>query len=199
MIRTANSRQCTADSSARGFAAGAASGQKPPTANRPPQTAPRGFALLIAVIFMSVMLSLGLALASLGYKQAVLASSAVESQYAFYAADAGLECALYADQQQGLFAYANHATPGSLSCDGTAATIGSGSGPQCFNTTACKNEWVTSTRLSLDGGARCADVTVYKPASTGTTYLFSQGYDVSCAQVGSTNVRYNARGIEAHY
>ncbi|OYV26139.1 MAG: hypothetical protein B7W98_03350 [Parcubacteria group bacterium 20-58-5] len=160
----------------------------------------KGFTLLIAIIFMSVMLSLGLALSSLGYKQAVLASSAVESQYAFYAADAGLECVLYTDQQQNLFAYANHASPGSVSCDGSAATIGSGpSGPQCFNTAACKNEWVTSTRLSLDGGARCADVTVYKPSGAGATYLFSQGYDVSCAQVGTAGTRYNARGIEAHY
>ena len=50
----------------------------------------RGFALLIAIIFMSVMLSFGLALGSLAYKQQVLASSAIQSQYAFYAADSAL-------------------------------------------------------------------------------------------------------------
>ncbi len=153
---------------------------------------------------MSVMLALGLALSSLGYKQAVLASSAIESQYAFYAADAGLECALYADQQLGSFAYANHATPPALSCDGTAAQIGSGPGTNCFNTSACRNAWVSSTRLSLDAGARCADVTVYKYSTPQapknyTTYLFAQGYDVSCAQVGQAGVRYSARGVEAIY
>ena len=59
----------------------------------------RGFALLVAVVFMSVMLSFGLALGSLSYKQQVLAGASVQSQYAFYAADAGLECALYEDQK----------------------------------------------------------------------------------------------------
>src|SRR5580658_7382511 len=80
----------------------------------------RGFALLIAVIFMSVMLSFGLALGALAYKQEVLASSAVESQYAFYAADAGLECALYADQVQNLFAYpaTDPHSPPTATCDG---------------------------------------------------------------------------------
>src|SRR3989344_5216944 len=54
----------------------------------------RGFALLIAVIFVSVVLALGLSLGSLGYKQQILASGGIQSQYAFYAADAALECAL---------------------------------------------------------------------------------------------------------
>ncbi|MCX6787231.1 MAG: pilus assembly PilX N-terminal domain-containing protein [Candidatus Kaiserbacteria bacterium] len=58
-----------------------------------------GFALIIAVIFMTVMLTLGLTMSSLGYKQELLASTAIQSQYAFYAADAALECVLYIDQK----------------------------------------------------------------------------------------------------
>lgn|SRR3989344_2796659 len=157
----------------------------------------RGFALLIAIIFMSVMLSFGLALGSLAYKQQVLASSAIQSQYAFYAADSALECALYADQQQNLFAFPP-SVPSSapaMSCDAAApisATIVS---------YTPSTQWVISTRLSLDSNKRCADVTIYKPVpGTGTTFVFSQGYDVSCAVVANPNgARFVARGLSAHY
>lgn len=157
-----------------------------------------GFALLIAVIFMSVMLAIGLALGSISYKQQVLASDAIRSQYAFYAADAGLECALFADQQMSpsLFAYAPDPAPApSLTC-GDATTA---SGYPTMSRSA--SQWVIKTRLSMDSNTRCADVTVYKPASSsGTTYIFSQGYDVSCSTVSSpSGARFTARGIQVHY
>lgn len=156
----------------------------------------RGFALLIAVVFMSVMLTFGLALGSLSYKQQVLASSAVESQYAFYVADAALECALYADQQQNLFAYvSNLSAPAPLMTCDTVAPVSA----TVVSHTA--SEWVVATRLSLDSGARCADVTIYKPASSsGTTYIFSQGYSVPCATVAAPNgARFVSRGLDARY
>jgi hypothetical protein len=59
----------------------------------------KGFALLIAMIFISVMLAIGTAISSLGYKQVILSSSATRSQYSFYAADAVLECVLTQVQQ----------------------------------------------------------------------------------------------------
>ncbi|HCR52634.1 TPA: hypothetical protein DIV48_03275 [Candidatus Kaiserbacteria bacterium] len=155
----------------------------------------RGFALLIAVIFMSVMLAFGLALGSLAYKQQVLASTAIQSQYAFYAADAGLECALYADQQQGLFAYTSDmsAPAPSLVCDGASAISAS-----VLSHTG--SQWVIFNRLSLDTNKRCVDVTVYKRKNTGTNYLFSQGYDVSCATVAAPNgAHFVSRGLSADY
>ena len=90
--------------------------------SRKDATVSRGFALLVAIIFMSVMLTFGLALGALGYKQKVLASSSLGSQYAFYVADAALECILQADQQQNLFAYtADMSAPApTMSCDGIA-------------------------------------------------------------------------------
>lgn len=156
----------------------------------------RGFALLVAVIFMSVMLTLGLTLGSLAYKQQVLASGAVESQYAFYAADAALECALHADQQQNLFAYqADPDTPApAMVCDNSAPL----SAAVLSHT---ETRWIISTRLSLDSDRRCADVTVYKPApNAGTTYLFSEGYNVSCNTVASPDgARFVSRGLDAQY
>lgn len=157
--------------------------------------AQQGFTLLIAVIFMSVMLAFGLALAALAYKQQVLASSAIESQYAFYAADAALECALYADQQQKLFAYTSdmNAPAPSMTCDGASPLSST-----VLSHTA--SQWVIASRMSLDENKRCADVTVYKPASSGTTYLFSQGYDVACSVLADpAGKRFNARGINVRY
>lgn len=157
----------------------------------------RGFALLVAVIFMSVMLSFGLALGSLSYKQQVLASSAIQSQYAFYAADSALECALYEDQQLGLFEFNSDVSVPApiMTCDSATPF----SQPTILSRTL--TQWVIFTRLSLDSDKRCADVTVYKPSpGTGTTFVFSQGYDVSCSTIVSPNgARFVARGLNAHY
>ena len=156
----------------------------------------QGFALLVAVIFMSVMLSLGLALSSLGYKQEILASSAIESQYAFYAADAGLECALYQDQQWNLFNYTSSSTAAAPSflCDNSPALSATSAHDSSSN-------WVLTYRYELDSNTHCVDITVYKPPlTTGTTYLFAQGYDVSCSTISNPNgAHFVSRGLEASY
>ncbi len=152
----------------------------------------KGFALLVAVIFMSVMLSFALTLGSLGYKQQVLASSAKASQYAFYAADAGLECVLYADQQTTPNPFLN-GNSGSFNCAGlSSTTLRPQSRPMIDIWQYTKSEM----RLNIDGN-RCADVTVYKPDAATTTYLFSQGYDVTCSEVNGSG-RYASRGLQVH-
>ncbi|MFA6408060.1 MAG: hypothetical protein WCW36_01110 [Candidatus Paceibacterota bacterium] len=161
----------------------------------------KGFALLIAVIFMSVMLALGLALGSLAYKQTVLSSNAVESQYAFYAADAGLECALYADRHDASFipypANSQSAVAPPINCDGVSINP---EPDQAGSWNA--NRWIIKYRIPLDSlmpNPRCADVTVYKyDKPTPKTYIFSQGYDVSCSDVGAV-ARFVSRGLNTHY
>jgi Tfp pilus assembly protein PilX len=156
----------------------------------------RGFTLLVAIIFMSVMLTFGLALGALGYKQKVLASSSLGSQYAFYVADAALECILNDDQQQDLFAYTSDmsAPAPTISCDGVDA-ISSSVNRHTLT------DWVVSARFSMDAGKHCADVMILKPAlRTDTTRLFAQGYDVPCDVVDSpSGARFASRGINAHY
>lgn len=170
----------------------------------------KGFALLIAVIFMAVALSLGLSLASLAYKQEVLASAALESQSAFYAADAGLECALRADQQENAFAYGNY-VPSAPDFTETCGGDGHLVSTLCYNSAAdgCSNQWVMSWQVPLafpdpvnqpEGTEKaCAIVTIYKPAAGGTTYLFSQGYDISCANIATPGIRFASRGLSASY
>ena len=155
----------------------------------------RGFALLIAVIFMSVMLAFALAIGSLVYKQAILASSALESQYAFYAADAALECVLYEDQLPGGSVFSvPTGTDVTFPCGTQSVTVHMqdvGLGP-----------W-TKQQFDL-GDNHCADISIYKyntppPGSTYTTFIFSQGYNVSCSAVQNNSSRYAARGLQAHY
>lgn len=57
----------------------------------------RGFTLLYSVLVASLLLSIGLAILNISIKEVMLSGSARDSQLAFYAADAGLECALYWD------------------------------------------------------------------------------------------------------
>jgi hypothetical protein len=159
-----------------------------------------GFALLVAVIFTSVMLAFGLEMASLGYKQSQLTSNAVGSQYAFYAADAALECALYADQQEALFDFPDPEPSSAplIACDGSTATY-----PPLYPTGIVSyvsaSGWIVSERLSVDNGKRCADVTLYKYADK-KAFIYSQGYDVSCAVVANpSGGRLVSRGLRISY
>lgn len=55
----------------------------------------KGFALLFAVLVVSVIATVAFGLASIIYKQKLLTSVAVDSGKAFYMADSGMECTLY--------------------------------------------------------------------------------------------------------
>jgi len=61
--------------------------------------AARGFTLFYAVLVSSLLLALGLAIFNITYKELILSAGARESAVAFYAADAGLECALFWDRK----------------------------------------------------------------------------------------------------
>lgn len=162
----------------------------------------QGFALLVAVIFMTVMLSIGLALGSLAFKQQSLASSALASQRAFYAADAGMECALYYDQRLGAFSFplTQPGTAPLMKCEGADAVFPPSYSNGIVSYTA-NTKWAVIERLSLNGNTDCADVTVYKPnqGTGGTTFLFSQGYDVPCSALGTGSARTASRGLEVRY
>jgi hypothetical protein len=169
------------------------------------RSANEGFALLVAVIFTSVMLAFTLLVGALGYKQSILANAARDSQYSFFAADAALECLLYADSQR-LFRYPTTipqpTTAPDMKCNGASAVY---SPPPVYQTPASSPpQWIVTEWFSFPGTdttpATCAKVTVYKPQAgmNGTTYLFSEGYSAACSIVmGSTNGRYTARGLQA--
>lgn len=57
----------------------------------------RAFTLLMSVLVSSVLLALGYEIYNLAVKEVTLSSAGRESQFAFFAADTGIECSLYLD------------------------------------------------------------------------------------------------------
>jgi hypothetical protein len=57
----------------------------------------RGFVLLYAVMTSTIILAVGVSIISIALKQLNISTVGRESQYAFYAANTGAECALYWD------------------------------------------------------------------------------------------------------
>lgn len=55
----------------------------------------QGFALLLSIVIASILLSVGLTMLSITVKQLTLSSVARESEIAFHAASAGMECVRY--------------------------------------------------------------------------------------------------------
>lgn len=56
-----------------------------------------GYAILFAVVIISIISMLAIGLSNTTYKQLVLSSLANDSQVSFYQSDTATECALYAD------------------------------------------------------------------------------------------------------
>lgn len=56
-----------------------------------------GFTLLFALLVSVLVLAVGASVISVSLRQSVLSNTGRESQYAFYAANTGIECALYWD------------------------------------------------------------------------------------------------------
>ncbi len=105
----------------------------------------KGFSVLFASLTGSLVLAIGLAILSITIKQITLASAGRESQLAFYAADTGIECALFLDSgggnvnadgnpicPQGIFGIPNEASDDVLSpqCGMEAGEYAFGSGTQ---------------------------------------------------------------------
>lgn len=57
----------------------------------------KGFTLLFAILVSVMILSVGASMITITLKQLILSGSGRESQFAFYAANTGIECALYWD------------------------------------------------------------------------------------------------------
>lgn len=146
-----------------------------------------GFTLFIAMVVMGTLLLISTGIVSLALKQAFISSSGRESQFAFYAADTGMECALYWDIKN----------PAGVSAFATS----SGSTIFCNkDTNNPSNQWVVGgssvsviNRINFLPDPYCAIVTVTK--SGNTTEIKSLGYN-SC---DLANPRRVERAVKANY
>ncbi len=151
----------------------------------------RGFTLLLAAIVSSVVLSIGAAVFSIALKQVTLSSVGRDSQFAFYAADTGSECALYWDVRFAAFPTSTQSvgTRSSIDCGGSTISV-------------VADRWSDRalSTFQYDASGRCAIVTVDKRQnSIGiATVVHADGHSVPCGSIAG-NAQALQRSVELHY
>lgn len=123
-----------------------------------------GFAMLYAVLVASLLLSIGLAIFNLTIKELLLSSLGRDSQFAFYAADTGAECALYWDFEEDAFA---SSTTSTINCAGIDIPNMGGGGygvPSVFT-------------IDFSPEPYCTTVSVTKFKNPSQTKIESRGYN----------------------
>ena len=142
----------------------------------------RGFTLLISVLVAGVLLAVGLAIFNIAIKELLLSSSGRDSQFAFYAADSGTECALFWTQKQNGF---STSTPGTVTCNGTSIQNVGGVG------------YGTPMTVEFEVDGFCSIVSVTKNETHPRTKIESRGYNTTCDD--TVNPRRIERAIRVTY
>jgi len=175
----------------------------------------QGFTILFAVIVSVLVLSIGASIISIALKQIIFSSAGRESQFAFYASDSGVECALYWDfQGQNVFATSSSSVtpsnPSTIVCGEGSIVQKAGATFQwngfitgsTYNWTTAKtsNAATTTFRMVMnvdDNQYYCSDVLVAKWQANGrtNTRIDSRGYN-SC---DPTTYRRYERGLRVAY
>ena len=144
----------------------------------------RGFTLLLSTLIASLLLILGASMFNITRKEVILSSLGRDSQFAFYAADAGAECALLWDFRYDIFGAAyEHSTS---TCDSQA--LGTFQFPG----------YGVEQEFEYQPNGRCVRVSVTKVDDSPSTIILARGYNTSCAAI-ATNPRALERSIELTY
>lgn len=134
-------------------------------------SSPRGFTVLFAVLVGGLLFSIGLSVAHLAIREVVLSTAGRESNFAFFAADTGVECALYWDVNVGrdevVFPSSENETGrGLISCNGSTSIP--------VSVMREESTAATSTFMLAFVPKGCAIVAVGKTVS-GSTVIESRG------------------------
>jgi Tfp pilus assembly protein PilX len=154
-----------------------------------------GFTLFIALVIAGTLLLVSTGIANLAVKSSLISSTSKESQYAFYAADSGIECALYWDVKnpgQDDSAFAPGGNKQSVTCDtGNTLVSQTTSGG---NTISTFNHAFNQPYPEM----YCAVVTVTK-FPTGSTTIESKGYNTGGTTCTSSDPRRVERAVRVTY
>lgn len=158
----------------------------------------KGFTLLIAALLASLLSSIALAIFNIAQKEVVLSSIGRDSQFAFYAADAGAECALYWDFKYNAFDPSSvYAGSDPALCAGVALLDfptpyedGFPDGQNGLGGTDTTSFWFESQGY-------CAYVSVTKTDNPRRTSVESLGYSTPCNNV--THPRRLERAVRLTY
>jgi len=131
----------------------------------------KGFTLMMAVLVAGILLAIGLAIFNITIKELQISSSGRDSQFAFYAADSGIECALYWDQKQDSFA---SSTPSTIVCNGVGIPNMGG------------KDYGEASTFSYEVDGLCSVVSVTKNETHPRTVMEAKGYNTSCESTTSS-------------
>ncbi len=168
----------------------------------------KGFTLFISLTITATLLLVAAGIVTVALRQSFLTGSSRESQYAFYAADSGIECAVYWDVKNGTgFSAFSPLSPDSttINCNADTANTteklktnpekiigGMVGGAATFGGLTSVQPSVF--RITFYPKPYCADVTVTKNPD-GTTKIVSNGFN-TC---DSANPRRTQRSVEVNY
>lgn len=158
----------------------------------------QGFSLFLAIIVIGALILIAFSVVAISVKETEFSVSNRESQFAIFAADAGIECAAYWDAKPAVSKF-DPATSGSpINCAGVSIANGSAN---IYGTTTANligASPISTFSFPLNAGANptnaCIVVMVYKNAN-GSTHINSYGYN-TCSL---TDPRRVERGIEITY
>ncbi len=132
----------------------------------------KGYTLLFAVLVSSLVLAIGISILTISKKEFLLATSARDSSEALYAADGGLECAIYGDVNNVFTAPNGNGTP-ACNVPITVTAVNNPTGTYSFEA-----KFGTS-------GTSCAKVTVTQTVVLGLSHTsidalgYNTGWDSS--------------------
>lgn len=183
----------------------------------------RGFTLLLAALIASIVLSVGAAISSIANKQVLLSMLGRDSQYAFYMADTGAECALFWDTHftdRTVFGepspmtidtsyFATPTLPATLlKCDGQSPSsvevVQEQAGDRTMSEITANNPnfsdyYPYTKKFQFQTNDRCVIVKVrkYLEEAVVATRIRADGYNIRCDQ--TSTARAIQRSIELKY
>jgi hypothetical protein len=134
----------------------------------------KGFALLFSILLSSIILSIALGVGNIAFREIQFGTSAKNTNEAFFAADTGVECALYNDNSV-VNSFPESGGPSSITCGGSSISL-SGTSPSW-------NFIISGLGASNQS---CAKVSVVKTFSPDSTQIISKGYNVGDSNCNST-------------
>lgn len=156
-----------------------------------------GYAILFTVLIISMILAMTVGISNTTFRELRFTTTAKQSHTAFFAADSGLECALWQDRNTTgpVFPFNSTAPPAPvMNCviSSPAITVVSAS--------ATSASYVVQDFLA---GGGCVRVTVEKdqnavPPASYPTRIIARGYNIKCAQLAA-GMQHVERVLQAKY
>ena len=167
----------------------------------------KGFTLLLAALVASIVLALGTSIFQIAQKEFALSAMGRDSQFAFYAADTGAECALYWDIRYRYFGTSTPLVEPAPFCDeqsliASGNTDITGRPPPRGASEDDSVLYPYTMSFTIAPNGRCVTVTIEKTIGQSSnapkTLVRSSGFSTDCASV-ATSPRALQRSVELHY